>query len=97
MRTAGRPGGTRSLAEPPRWPVFLTARAERDLAKIAERDQVRAALLELAAGRGDIRKLSGYENVWALRVGDWRVLYQPANQRITVLAIAHRREAYKKR
>jgi mRNA-degrading endonuclease RelE of RelBE toxin-antitoxin system len=60
--------------------------------------------MELATGRGDIRKLSsgfpglsGYENVWRLRVGDWRVFYQPGNRRITVLAIMHRREAYKKR
>jgi len=74
------------------------------LAQIAERDQIRDALLRLAAGEGDIRKLSpglpglsGHENVWRLRVGDWRVLYQPTNRRITVLAIMHRRDAYKKR
>ncbi len=104
MKAAGQGAGTRSLAEPPHWPVFLTARAERDLAQIAEHDQIREALLKLAAGEGDIRKLSpglpglsGYENIWRLRVGDWRVLYQPTNRQITVLAIRHGRDAYKKR
>jgi mRNA interferase RelE/StbE len=43
------------------------------------------------------RKLSGFENEWRVRVGDYRILYivDSAQQEIRVARIAHRREAYR--
>ena len=43
-------------------------------------------------------KLRGSEDIWRLRVGDYRVLYQLRDQEILVLVlrVAHRREAYKR-
>jgi len=42
-------------------------------------------------------KLVGEENVWRVRVGDYRILYEIQEGRLVVLVIriAHRREAYR--
>lgn len=42
-------------------------------------------------------KLAGEENVWRVRVGDYRILYEIHEGRLLVLVIriAHRREAYR--
>jgi hypothetical protein len=42
-------------------------------------------------------KLAGYANRWRVRIGDYRVIYQIDDQaqEVTVLRIAHRREAYR--
>lgn len=49
------------------------------------------------AGHGDVKPLRGRAGEWRLRIGDWRVRFVPdvARQRITVIAVAHRREAYR--
>ena len=42
------------------------------------------------------RKLQGFENLWRIRVGDYRVIYSvDDNLRIVdVVAVRHRRQAY---
>ena len=35
------------------------------------------------------------EGLWSLRIGDWRVIYKIAGDRVWVLRIGHRREVYK--
>jgi mRNA interferase RelE/StbE len=42
------------------------------------------------------KKLKGYEDLWRVRVGDWRVVYiiDDAAKLISITRIAHRREAY---
>ena len=42
-------------------------------------------------------KLSGVEDVWRIRIGDYRILYEIQNARLVVLVIriANRREAYR--
>ena len=42
------------------------------------------------------RKLVGEENLWRLRVGDYRVIYSidDALRIIDIIAVRHRREAY---
>lgn len=43
---------------------------------------------------GDIRKLTGYENEYRLRVGDLRVLFTKENDVITINNILPRGQAY---
>jgi mRNA interferase RelE/StbE len=43
---------------------------------------------------GDVKRLVNYSPGYRLRVGDWRVLFQPEGSRITVHRIVHRSEAY---
>jgi mRNA interferase RelE/StbE len=42
-------------------------------------------------------KLVGQENLWRIRVGDWRVIYEIHDDRriLIVVIIAHRRESYR--
>ena len=74
--------------------------AEDDFARLPGRrqDRVLAALERLAdTGQGDIKKLSGRQNQWRLRVGDWRAIITFADRGriIRVLRVLHRREAYR--
>ena len=43
------------------------------------------------------RKLQGEEDVWRIRVGDYRVLYEikDAARIIDIVAVRHRRDAYR--
>ncbi|HET6246627.1 MAG TPA: type II toxin-antitoxin system RelE/ParE family toxin [Tepidisphaeraceae bacterium] len=43
---------------------------------------------------GDVKRLTNYVPGWRLRVGDWRVLFQPQGSRLIVHRIVHRSEAY---
>lgn len=45
---------------------------------------------------GDIKKLQGYDNDYRLRVGDLRVLFEIADDTITIKDIAPRGQVYKK-
>jgi mRNA interferase RelE/StbE len=45
----------------------------------------------------DIKKLAGYSNRYRLRVGDYRVIYEIADEQLIILVVGvgHRREAYR--
>jgi len=45
----------------------------------------------------DIKKLVGYADRYRLRVGDYRVIYEIADEQLIVLivGVGHRREAYR--
>lgn len=44
-----------------------------------------------------VEKLSGEDDIYRVRVGDYRILYQIADRRLTVLVVRvrHRREVYR--
>ena len=45
----------------------------------------------------DIKKLTGYADRYRLRVGDYRVIYEIADEQLIILIVGlgHRREAYR--
>jgi mRNA interferase RelE/StbE len=45
----------------------------------------------------DIKKLTGYTDRYRLRVGDYRVIYEIADEQLVILivGVGHRREAYR--
>lgn len=47
---------------------------------------------------GDIRRLTGEERLWRLRVGGWRIIFErdDADRRIDVLAVRPRGDAYRR-
>lgn len=45
---------------------------------------------------GDIKKLQGYSNLYRLRIGDYRVIYQVQDEMIIIDAVLPRGEAYKR-
>lgn len=82
--------------------IQLIPAAVRQLAKLPRREQqrVRDAIDELARDprpHGS-KKLAGAINVWRVRAGDYRVLYEIHDQRLLALVIrvAHRMDAHRK-
>ena len=43
---------------------------------------------------GDVKRLVHYTPGWRLRVGDWRVLFEPSGNILMIFRIVHRSEAY---
>lgn len=82
--------------------VALTRAAAKALARIEERDRRRIvaalALLRDTPKPPKAKKLSGREELWRVRVGDYRLVYAIEENRLVVLVlrIGHRREVYRK-
>ncbi|MCY4511547.1 MAG: type II toxin-antitoxin system mRNA interferase toxin, RelE/StbE family [Acidobacteria bacterium] len=72
--------------------VEFTRRAERDLRQIADRAVRRRILARVSGLAADARppdavRLTGYKDIWRLRVGDWRVCYQVRDHVLLVLIV----------
>lgn len=69
---------------------FLEKQTQKD------RERILRAVYALP-DNGDIRKMSGYETLWRLRVGTFRVLYTVENNILTVrvLSVGNRGDVYK--
>jgi mRNA interferase RelE/StbE len=83
--------------------VLFTRAADRDLQKLPDDVQKRivravAALAHDPRPPGAV-KLAGEDDLWRIRVGDYRVIYTVEDDRlvVVVIRIAHRRDAYRKR
>jgi mRNA interferase RelE/StbE len=85
---------------PGRYNVEFAAKARKQLRKINARDRQRimSKIDELAENpRPDgCLKLSGDDNQWRIRVGDFRVVYEiyDADLRVFVIRAAHRKDVY---
>ena len=78
--------------------VELKPKAEKDLKAMSpsDRDRVLERLRWLEDGlRGDVKKLSNHLPEYRMRAGDWRALFEIADDRVIVYRILHRREAYR--
>jgi mRNA interferase RelE/StbE len=81
--------------------VLLRPAAERDRGSLPPdlRRRINEALVALEEDPrpSDTVKLSGHQNRWRIRVGDYRILYEvdDAAHQVLVLRIAHRREVYR--
>jgi mRNA interferase RelE/StbE len=81
--------------------VFLERAAEKDLARLSSEvhDRVISAIRGLASDPRPpgCRKLSGGRNDWRIRVGDYRVVYEIADEIrvVRVNRVRHRREVYR--
>jgi mRNA interferase RelE/StbE len=81
--------------------IEVSATAERQLKKIRREDKVRIlrAVSALASEpRPDgCKKMSGYDDIYRIRIGNYRVIYEIDGKRIiiVILKIGHRREVYR--
>lgn len=83
--------------------IFFTAQAEKQIAKLDRSVRLRIIVslehLREAYPVGDMRKMQGYDDLWRLRVGDYRVVMQidliTASITITVIRVGHRKEVYR--
>ena len=74
--------------------IFLSTRAQKEFNKlpVTIRERLKKALRTLASGsrQGDIKKLKGIrgrENLYRLRVGDYRITFYPGPDYIKVIRI----------
>jgi len=81
--------------------ILISKKAIKELQSIPvkERELVKDRISKLAyfpLARLDVQKLRGYENVYRLRVGDYRVLfeYNKAEKTIRILKIGKRENVY---
>lgn len=83
------------------WRVEISNPAQRDIRRLPPdmRRRVLSALRGLAVipRQGDIKKLRGSDSEYRLRVGDWRAIFEvdTALRVVRILAVAHRRDAYR--
>jgi len=81
--------------------IELSATAEKQIRKLRREAQIRVmrAIQPLATEPTPpgSRKVRGYDNVFRIRVGTYRILYRVAGRRllIIILKIGHRREIYR--
>ena len=92
------------MANPPpdEYTVRITRRAQKELRKLGHqaRERIRPKMLALAENPRPhgVKKLSGEEDLWRIRVGDYRVIYQISDRELVVLArvrVRHRSDAYR--
>ncbi|WP_026529526.1 type II toxin-antitoxin system RelE family toxin [Haematomicrobium sanguinis] len=80
--------------------VEFTAAAAKQLRKLDAgiRRRIESSLGKLRDNPrpAGVKKLSGADNSWRIRIGDYRVIYEIHDEVITVLVlrVAHRREVY---
>ncbi len=81
--------------------VKLDPRAEKELAAADSvmRRRLYTAMVALTVNPrpAGVKRLRGPVDLWRVRVGDWRILYNIADRLllVTVVKIAHRREVYR--
>jgi mRNA interferase RelE/StbE len=81
--------------------IEITRTAEKQLRRLSRGDQQRIAQAMLALVDDPLprgaRKLTGYDDVFRIRIGHYRILYSLARRRlvILILKIGHRREVYR--
>ena len=79
------------MAETHPWRVVIHRRAEKTLRRLDgdTLERIRQAIRKLAldAHPSGYKKLSGYDNLFRLRVGDWRIIYAVENDQLIVLVL----------
>jgi len=81
--------------------VRLSAAAQRDLDRLntttAERVLRRIETLAADPRPHGVEKMAGSDDLYRVRAGDWRIIYQIADRVLSVLVvkIGHRREVYR--
>ncbi len=85
------------------WRVEIKASAVREIKQLPKRDQRRVikaieSLAEQPRPRG-ARKLIGAEDAYRIRVGDYRIVYQLADDVLTVfiVRVRHRKDVYRRK
>ncbi len=55
------------------------------------------SILELATSPSPqgVEKLKGYERLYRIRVGDYRIVYEIAGEDVTIVAVSHRKDVYR--
>jgi mRNA interferase RelE/StbE len=78
--------------------VTITKRGKKDLKELDNniRDKIKKYLNRLRTGEFDFRKLSGSNNEWKIKVGDFRILIEIDKEVNTIFVkrVVPRKDAY---
>jgi len=73
------------------WQIIIHRKAEKILKRLDgdTLKRIRRAIRSLSNNPrpGGVKKLSGYDNLYRIRVGDWRVIYAIEEDRLIVLVL----------
>lgn len=79
--------------------VILSPRAEKQLKRLSKINQIAVAkkirVIRDSATVGGEEKLKGFQNIFRVRVGDYRIVYKKTRQKIYVVLIRHRKDIYR--
>ncbi|MFH0762506.1 MAG: type II toxin-antitoxin system RelE/ParE family toxin [Candidatus Omnitrophota bacterium] len=78
--------------------IIISPRAEKELKKLSKINQIALVKKIRSLAQPPIvneEKLSGYKNVFRVRVGDFRIIYKKSSLEIFIILIGHRKEIYK--
>lgn len=77
--------------------ITISPRAEKQLKKIPKADQIAVArktrLLVSSLMTGE-EKLSGFKNIYRVRIGNYRLIYRKTESEIYIILIGHRKDIY---
>lgn len=76
--------------------MVISPRAEKQFRKLQKFDQIAITqkIRNLAESTPNEEKLSGYKDVYRVRVGNYRIIYRRGNSTYIIL-IGHRKEVYR--
>lgn len=78
--------------------ITISGRAEKELKKITKIDQIAIARkIRLMKGSSLVlneEKLSGFKNIFRIRIGQYRIVYRRLSKEIYIILIGHRKDIY---
>lgn len=76
----------------------ISPRAEKQIRKLPKFDQIAIAEKIRRLPQAEIpseEKLSGYKNMFLVRVGDYRIVYRKSRSSVYIVLIGNRRDVYR--
>jgi len=79
--------------------VILSSQAEKELKKLSKINQI-AIAKKIRGIRDSIKvegeeKLKGFQDIFRIRVGDYRIVYRKSKNRVYIVIIRHRKDVYR--
>lgn len=77
--------------------IILSSRAEKELRKLSKVNQIAIAKKIRSLKESQVsqeEKLKGFQNIFRVRVGNFRIVYKKTSPEIYIILIAHRKDIY---
>ena len=76
--------------------IVISPRAEKELWRLSKIDQIATArkIRQLGGRIAQEEKLKGFANIFRVRVGDFRIVFNKTPSEIYIILIGHRKDIY---
>lgn len=79
--------------------ILITSKAKKQIIKLPEIIKLAVAnkIRGLSSDQQNLQilKMAGYLNIFRIRLGKYRIIYQKNEDLITIIAVQHRKDVYK--